>query len=88
MGAYHSSELPLLFGTHSNFRGPSTQYQIAVSEAMQNAWRAFANNPYHGLERQDWPQFNTHRDIVRSFGYNGTVAQNIFNYLKSSENQC
>lgn len=35
-GAYHSSELPLLFGTHDQvFDGPSTAFEYNVSHAMQ-----------------------------------------------------
>ena len=88
MGAYHGSEQPLLFGTHGNYRGPSTKLEIAVSEAMQDAWRAFANDPQRGLENQNWPQFTSTRDIVRWFGENGTVAQNIVDGLKAYEDQC
>ncbi|KAI9710743.1 MAG: hypothetical protein M1820_002576 [Bogoriella megaspora] len=76
LGAYHQSELPLLFGTHGNYRGPSTNYETAVSNAMQDAWRAFANDPEHGLVGQHWPKFTLERDVVRSFGENGTVARN------------
>jgi cholinesterase len=88
MGAYHQSELPQLFGTHGNYRGPSTEYEIAVSKAMQDAWRAFANDPQHGLAGQHWPQFTLDSDVVRSFGDNGTVARNGIGDLKIYEGQC
>ncbi|KAF2706438.1 acetylcholinesterase [Pleomassaria siparia CBS 279.74] len=67
MGAYHQSELPLLFGTHGNYRGSSTKYENAVSVAMQDAWRAFADNPQDGLKGEDWPRYTPTRDIFRSF---------------------
>lgn len=88
MGAYHSSELPLLFGTHGNFRGASTQYQNAVSEAMQDAWRAFADDPWGGLEKLDWPQYHDGQEVVRLFGYEGEVAVNRLSALKELEMQC
>lgn len=88
MGAYHSSELPLLFGTHGNYRGRSTKYEIAVSEAMQDAWRAFANSPRHGLAKESWSQFNSRRDNVRWFGDGVTVARNGIGDLKNYEDQC
>ncbi|KAK4565655.1 hypothetical protein LTR86_003503 [Recurvomyces mirabilis] len=34
-GAYHSSELPLLFGTHYEYRGNSTPYEYEVSHFME-----------------------------------------------------
>jgi len=45
MGAYHSSELPLLFGTHFEFRGQSTNFEYQVSYAMEDLWLAFVSNP-------------------------------------------
>ncbi|KAF2690730.1 carboxylesterase [Lentithecium fluviatile CBS 122367] len=86
MGAAHSSELPMLFGTHGNYRGASTPYEIAVSEAMQDAWRAFANNPTSIW--QNWPAYTPDHDVMRVFGDNGTVAQNAVDLLKTSEDQC
>jgi carboxylesterase type B len=88
MGAYHQSEIPLLFGTHGNYRSPSTELQIAVSESMQDAWRAFADNPLEGLVGKDWPQFTPQQEVVRWFGDNGTVAQNRIGSLKGFEDQC
>lgn len=88
MGAYHQSDMPMLFGTHGNYRGKSTEYQIAVSEAMQDAWRAFADSPNYGLVEQDWPQFTPESDIVRWFGDDGTVARNGIGDLKRYEDQC
>lgn len=88
MGAYHQSEIPMLFGTHGNYRGPSTEFQVAVSEAMQDAWRAFADNPLNGLVGKDWLQYTPQRDTVRWFGDNGTVARNGIGELKVFEDQC
>ncbi|EME78388.1 uncharacterized protein MYCFIDRAFT_167763, partial [Pseudocercospora fijiensis CIRAD86] len=48
MGAYHSAELPLIFGTHPDYRGASTDLEYQTSCAMQDAWVAFAKDPVNG----------------------------------------
>lgn len=88
MGAYHGSDLPMLFGTHGNFRGLSTEFEIAVSEAMQNTWRAFADDPRKGLAGQGWPQFTLNHDVVRVFGENGTVWRDAVGELEGYQDQC
>ncbi|KAF2717201.1 acetylcholinesterase [Polychaeton citri CBS 116435] len=73
MGAYHSSELPLIMGTHPNYRGPSTQLEYDTSHAMQDAWVAFAKNPEYGLANVGWQKYTQLGEAqVRDFG--GGVA--------------
>ncbi|KAK1143594.1 hypothetical protein N8T08_006204 [Aspergillus melleus] len=55
LGAYHSSELPLIFGTADDVFGPSTPFEKAVSQEMQDLWVAFAKDPETGLKHQGWP---------------------------------
>jgi carboxylesterase type B len=50
-GAYHSSELPMLFGTHYEYRSNSTEYQWETANAMQALWVSFANDPERGPVR-------------------------------------
>ncbi|KAF1974712.1 carboxylesterase [Bimuria novae-zelandiae CBS 107.79] len=88
MGAYHGSELPMQFGTHGDYRGASTPHQIAVSEALQDAYRAFIYDPHFGLQKYDWPAYTNDRDVVRWFASNGTVAGNVVGGLKMWEDQC
>ncbi|KAF2445006.1 carboxylesterase [Karstenula rhodostoma CBS 690.94] len=88
MGAYHGSEQPMQFGTHGNYRGASTPYQIAVSEAMQDAYRAFINDPLSGLKGEDWPTFTEDSGVVRWFASNGTVARNAVGELQAWEEKC
>lgn len=62
LGAYHSSELPLLFGTWDNFRSelnsPETRKLAEeTSHAMQDAWVAFAKDGAKGLEATRWPRY-------------------------------
>ncbi|KAH7111232.1 alpha/beta-hydrolase [Dactylonectria macrodidyma] len=59
MGAYHGSELPLLMGTHSLYRGNSTELEWATSAAMQDAWVAFARGGVDGLAKKaGWPLYD------------------------------
>ncbi|KAK5015305.1 hypothetical protein LTR60_002937 [Cryomyces antarcticus] len=74
MGAYHSAELPMLMGTHPNFRGPSTPLEYATSAAMQDAWVAFAADPVNGLAAQNWPVYELGTPTARVFG-DGVAAQ-------------
>ncbi|KAM5366838.1 hypothetical protein ACJZ2D_010290 [Fusarium nematophilum] len=75
LGAYHSSELPLLMGTHGNFRGKSTRDERALSEFMQDAWVAFARDGGAGLEAVGWPRYDnsTAEGLILQLG-NGDVA--------------
>ncbi|KAB8204810.1 Alpha/Beta hydrolase protein [Aspergillus parasiticus] len=50
-GAYHSSELPLLFGTHDEYRSRSTKFEWEVSYAMEALWLSFAEDPTRGPGR-------------------------------------
>ncbi|KAF4627233.1 hypothetical protein G7Y89_g10927 [Cudoniella acicularis] len=43
--AYHSSELPLLFGTSSIAHSESTAFELALSKRMQDLWLAFIGDP-------------------------------------------
>lgn len=72
MGAYHSSELPLLFGTYGDFRGNGTEFQKETSEAMQDFYLAFVKDPENGLEEAGWPKYSS--GLVEVFGgeENGT----------------
>lgn len=67
--------MPLLFGTHPNFRGNSTPFEYAVSAAMQDAWLAFDRDPSGGLAGQHWPAYGGPGGAVRIFGRGGVVAQ-------------
>lgn len=58
LGAYHSSELPLLFGTYGNVNGPSTAFEAETSVVMQDFYLAFASDPYDGLLKLGWKSYN------------------------------
>ncbi|KAK6213335.1 carboxylesterase [Colletotrichum tabaci] len=50
-GAYHTSEIPSVFGTYPQYNkfGSATQQQVNLSSYMQGVWGGFANNPGNGV---------------------------------------
>ncbi|KAK4444949.1 acetylcholinesterase [Podospora aff. communis PSN243] len=79
LGAYHESELPLLFGTDEDFRGPSTPLEKATSYAMQDSWVAFARAGVKGMEEVGWPRYTgvgAQGSLVRVFGA-GVPVQDV-----------
>ncbi|TKA50094.1 hypothetical protein B0A49_12120, partial [Cryomyces minteri] len=55
-GAYHGSELEMVFGTAVDVSGaPNTGAENATSRYMMKAWAAFARSPADGLEDFGWP---------------------------------
>ncbi|ETN47079.1 uncharacterized protein HMPREF1541_01269 [Cyphellophora europaea CBS 101466] len=89
LGAYHSGELPLIFGTHPDFRGPSTAFEYETSHAMQDAWVAFAAGGAKGLESTGWKTYTALGDnSVRNFG-NATTGEAVGDVaLGWSEQRC
>ncbi|KAH7402066.1 Alpha/Beta hydrolase protein [Phaeosphaeria sp. MPI-PUGE-AT-0046c] len=61
LGSMHSSELPLLFGTHDLFRGNSTPLEFETSRAMQAFWLTLVSNstlnPIDKLSGLTWPKY-------------------------------
>jgi cholinesterase len=55
-GAYHSSEIPLIFGTSTD-TGADTPDEAKLAKAMQHAWATFAKDPDNGLSRLGWPVY-------------------------------
>lgn len=56
MGAYPSSELPMIFGTYGDFRSNGTEFQRDTSEAMQDFYLEFAKGPENGPSNRCWPK--------------------------------
>ncbi|KAF8183220.1 Alpha/Beta hydrolase protein [Mycena galopus ATCC 62051] len=63
-GAYHTSELPLIFGTAGEFHGKSTPYEDSVSVRMQSLWLTFAANPETGLGLAGWNSYNEGKAVL------------------------
>ena len=57
---YHTSELPVLFGTAASVTGiPDSDVEAQAAKYMRNAWATFAKNPTDGLSTElGWPQFS------------------------------
>jgi|SRR5690242_8120705 len=76
-GAYHTSEIPEVFGTYplSNQFGTATTQQIELSAFMQKTWADFAKNPGGGV---GWPRvgsaFQKTLGLLGSNGSNGVTV--------------
>ena len=78
MGAYHASDIPLIFGTHDTptpgrpsiaaVQQSVTEFERQVAEAMQDYVLAFMEDPENGLRRRGWP---AHDDVLPSPGGDG-----------------
>ncbi|KAH7336152.1 Alpha/Beta hydrolase protein [Rhexocercosporidium sp. MPI-PUGE-AT-0058] len=75
-GAYHSSELPLIFGTHDIAYSESTPFEFAVSHRMQDLWLAFMKDPVNGLPSQGWEAYKPEGNGIE-FAWDNQVTQTI-----------
>ncbi|KAJ1713230.1 Alpha/Beta hydrolase protein [Aspergillus flavus] len=67
LGAYHSSDVPIVFGTYNKttINPSSSPAEVAASKYIQGAWVAFAKDPWNGLSKYGWPQFTSqNRSLV------------------------
>ncbi|KAK2049374.1 carboxylesterase [Colletotrichum somersetense] len=87
MGAYHGSELPLIFGTHADFRGNSTPFEYELSHTMMDAYAAFIKDPAAGMEAIGWPAYTADSRLVRSYGKNDAVLTAV-QTLSAIEEEC
>lgn len=71
LGAYHSSDVPMIFGT-SNLTAPDTELETATSKYYQGAWAAFAKDPKNGLLQYGWPTYDPEKMTLVKMG-NGTA---------------
>ncbi|KAH7163387.1 Alpha/Beta hydrolase protein [Dactylonectria estremocensis] len=70
IGATHSAELPLLFGTHYEYRGNSTEFEWEVSYGMEALWLSYANNPKRDPrdgKGTTWPKYQEGRKTLAVF---------------------
>ncbi|KAH8801426.1 Alpha/Beta hydrolase protein [Xylogone sp. PMI_703] len=86
LGAYHSSEIPIIWGTAS-IGGPDTPAEAATSRYMMGAWTAFAADPLHGLSNYGWPRYHENKPTLVELGYeNSTTA--TFGYHDIADANC
>ncbi|KAJ4398510.1 hypothetical protein N0V91_010149 [Didymella pomorum] len=77
-GAYHSADLPLVFGTHGIARGNSTLFETEVSQQMQDYWLAFAKDPDSGLPAKGWHGYSGNQNGTSAlFGWRGDAVQSL-----------
>lgn len=58
-GAWHGSEIALIFGTEKAGSGASdTVEERALSESMRTTWTGFAQHPEEAMRILGWPQFD------------------------------
>jgi carboxylesterase type B len=76
LGAYHSSDMPMVFGT-SDMTGADTELEAKTSAYMQGAWAAFARDPATGLSRSEgaygWPRYQSEEKTLVQLGLEGTA---------------
>ncbi|KAJ5618937.1 carboxylesterase [Penicillium lagena] len=83
LGAYHSSDLMMNFGTYfydrtNSTTGP-TALEIKTSEAMQDHILAFMKDPEDGPPAIGWNPYTYGGSVLR-FGANGVPVQNASGY--------
>lgn len=72
-GAFHASEIPLVFGTYA-IEG-STAQQAAISNSIMSAWTSFAKNPNRG---PGWNPLGTYDGLdLGDFGTGGTAGVTV-----------
>ncbi|KAK3682058.1 Alpha/Beta hydrolase protein [Podospora appendiculata] len=88
MGAYHASDVPMLFGTYNLPPGGGgedvaavTPFQTQVAETMQDYLLEFMKDPENGLRQKGWlpygdPRGKEGKNMLR-FAAGGLVAQNV-----------
>jgi len=78
-GAWHTSEVPVLFGSTSATTMPTTPEIFTIGKYMRGAWAAFAKDPVNGLTKYEdgWPKYNPiDRTLIR-IGFNNTIGSNL-----------
>ncbi|KAF4549539.1 Carboxylesterase-like protein 18 [Elsinoe fawcettii] len=76
LGAYHDVDLAHIFGTFGDFRGPATDYQIEVSETLQDYVLAFMRDPEGLGDEVGWPPASEEQ-LVRIGRPSGPTVETI-----------
>lgn len=81
-GAWHASELPVLFGNYPNATGGvpvSTDAELSIGNYIRGAWAAFAKDPVKGLNSYQggWPQYSPTGNTLIRLAYNNLTGTNL-----------
>lgn len=78
-GAYHTCELPVLFGTVPQTVEASTDAENNISSYMRGAWAAFAKDPQQGLLSYGggWPIYSAGDNTLVRLAYNNESGTNL-----------
>ncbi|KAL2223035.1 carboxylesterase family protein [Thermoascus aurantiacus ATCC 26904] len=95
LGAYHSSEVPIVLGTYDlsplAVDDPSsvTPEEVRVSRYMQGAWVAFAKDPWNGLAggRYRWPLFDPNKETLINLALNNSDTA-VFTSASAWDSHC
>ncbi|KAK4118014.1 hypothetical protein N657DRAFT_584396 [Parathielavia appendiculata] len=71
LGGMHGSDIPLVFGTHYQFRDNSTELEWETSYAIEAFWISFAANPSAEPRNhlgQAWPKYTAASHQIVVFG--------------------
>ena len=80
-GAWHASELPVLFNNTPSGGGipNNTEAEIAIGKYMRGAWATFAKSPVDGLNSYEggWPQYVPGEETLIRLGYQNMTGVNL-----------
>lgn len=78
-GAYHGSEIALLFDVFSVGPGipPSTATEIKIGRYIRGAWTAFAKDPENGLRKYGWPEYTPTSNSLVRLAYDNSMGSNL-----------
>ncbi|KAF4950258.1 hypothetical protein FGADI_8309 [Fusarium gaditjirri] len=87
-GAFHTAELPLIFGTHDIARNKSGSFEYKISHAMQDYWLAFIQDPYAGLAKRGWKPTAGGHDALQTgveFGFDNKIVVREYSFKSFQE---
>ena len=80
-GAWHSSELPVLFANLPSGLGipNNTDAELSIGDYIRGAWAAFAKDPVNGLSSYQggWPQYSPSGNTLVRLAYNNVTSMNL-----------
>jgi cholinesterase len=78
-GAYHGSELAVLFGNFPSATGvpTTTPAEASIGDYVRGAWAAFSKDPINGLNTYGWPKYNPSGDTLVRLAYNNVTGTNL-----------